>query len=97
MDTRVLVALLICGITFVLGSPFEPLWQPRCPRNEEYARCSIARCHQTCRSLVVPTRCPQVAANCFDPDCVCKNNYFRNDQGKCVSRHMCFRRYPHYG
>ncbi|VVC88250.1 unnamed protein product [Leptidea sinapis] len=49
-------------------------------------------CWKQCQDLKKPPPCPSIAPGCYDPACLCKENYLRNELGVCVHEDECFKR-----
>ncbi|XP_075970268.1 zonadhesin-like isoform X3 [Anticarsia gemmatalis] len=62
-----------------------------CPSNEEYVPCVQGVCRPLNCSQIGEEMCcpdPDCLEEC-DPGCVCKENYYRNDDGDCVTEEEC--------
>nr|XP_049693173.1 venom serine protease inhibitor-like isoform X2 [Helicoverpa armigera] len=80
--------LFVLVLTIVSAVPADqkPL---DCPQNEEYYRCSPAKCYKVCSDLKNPPGCPGLSGDCYQPSCECISDYLRNSEGKCVPWQEC--------
>lgn len=64
-----------------------------CPEelNEEYSECNNHPCQNTCESPNFIQVC-SYSEGCY-PGCICRENYLRNDNGVCVYKDNCPRKY----
>ncbi|XP_063621724.1 zonadhesin-like [Cydia splendana] len=58
---------------------------PRCPKNEVYYNCTGECIPRKCDELGFPLHCNKKCR----PECVCKDNYVRNDRGVCIPIEKC--------
>ncbi|KAK0412478.1 hypothetical protein QR680_006232 [Steinernema hermaphroditum] len=74
------LAFALLAVAFVSARPSDQPAQD-CGLNEYWAKCST--CEQTCEDAHsnLPKPC---VLKCFPPKCMCKIDFYRNDQGKCV-------------
>lgn len=56
-----------------------------CAKNEIYSECGANICQNTCGK---PNNTATCTASC-KAGCVCKNNYVRDQNGKCIPRDEC--------
>ncbi|XP_045496777.1 venom peptide CtAPI-like [Colias croceus] len=80
------VLFLFIAVSYALKVDKTP-WE--CPKNERYIECALEVCWKNCKDLKNPPPCPSIAAGCYDPACVCDNDYMRNDEGVCVPTDQC--------
>ncbi|RCN31629.1 trypsin Inhibitor like cysteine rich domain protein [Ancylostoma caninum] len=67
--------------------------QPNCGKNEEYNVCGNKTCDAKCQYDGVEKKdeipnVPCLVRVCYG-DCVCKEGYFRNSNGSCVTADDC--------
>ncbi|XP_023939134.1 inducible metalloproteinase inhibitor protein [Bicyclus anynana] len=83
------VLAFLASVAYALPPPVDEEKPFDCPENEKYYKCSPQVCWKTCDHLVNPPPCPQLAANCYQPDCECIDNYLRDGEGKCIPEYDC--------
>ncbi|PZC75815.1 hypothetical protein B5X24_HaOG205635 [Helicoverpa armigera] len=61
-----------------------------CTTHEEFSNCTQAVCRaQNCTNKGIPQACPSVADGDCKQGCICKEGYFRNENGYCVPEELC--------
>ncbi|XP_050665274.1 venom peptide BmKAPI-like [Leptidea sinapis] len=88
MMYKYLAVFLLCFVLTETMQIEEKPWE--CPENELYFKCQKEVCWKQCQDLKKPPPCPSIAPGCYDPACLCKENYLRNELGVCVHEDECF-------
>lgn len=61
-----------------------------CSKGNEESRC-VAECppEKSCRTRGIEVNCLQRATEFCEDKCVCKDGFFRNEAGECVTSEEC--------
>ncbi|KAJ8719102.1 hypothetical protein PYW07_016658 [Mythimna separata] len=82
------ICLFVAILTTVSAAPSDE--KPfDCPANEKYYKCELEVCYRTCDDWKHIKGCPMIAADCYQPACLCERNTYRNAEGKCVPVVQC--------
>ncbi|KAG7309637.1 hypothetical protein JYU34_004115 [Plutella xylostella] len=70
--------------TCVLPENCPPSQAAECPINEIFTNCTYNKCQKTCSDLEYHIAC-RPPPNCYEPGCVCKDDWVRDTNGKMYS------------
>ncbi|KAJ0180063.1 hypothetical protein K1T71_004654 [Dendrolimus kikuchii] len=60
-----------------------------CPENEVYSNCTQVVCNQNCSAAGRSFNCPLVKEEDCKKGCLCKKDYYRQEDGTCVPQDQC--------